>query len=160
MRGEAMAQRVRVHDLMESSPSSSSFTGMVDRLGSDGAITVVPMLARKQPDTGLSAQPVPVLPEFFEQLWAEQHISVYAAFAALDMNDHALAVDIADFQAREFGTPESGGVQRHQQSAMQWRSSRIDELRKFFLAENRSQVPLFFRYAVSSMPQAFMRRFV
>jgi hypothetical protein len=32
------------------------------------------------------------------------------------VNDHALAVDIADFQAREFGTPESGGVQCHSMS--------------------------------------------
>src|SRR5258708_7078136 len=100
MRGEAVAQRVRVYGFLESGPSSGSFTGMVDRLGSDGPITGVSMPARKQPDTGLSAQPVPVLPEFVKQLWAEQHISVSAAFAALDVNYHALAVDIADFQPR------------------------------------------------------------
>jgi len=49
------------------------------------------------------------------------------------VNDHALAVDIADFQAREFGTPESGGVQCHQQSAMEGQPRRIDEPRNFFL---------------------------
>src|SRR5260370_9808265 len=70
MRGEAVAQRVRVYGFLESGPSSGSFTGMVDRLGSDGPITGVSMPARKQPDTGLSAQPVPVLPEFVKQLWA------------------------------------------------------------------------------------------
>jgi hypothetical protein len=47
----------------------------------------------------------------------------------LDANHHALTVDVADFQAREFGTPEFGGVEHHQQSAMQWRSGRIDEPR-------------------------------
>src|SRR6266704_3588562 len=144
MRGEAVAQRVRVYGFRESGPSSSSFTGMVDRLGSDGPITGVSMPARKQPDTGLSAQPVPVLPEFVKQLWAEQHISVSAAFAALDVNDHALAVDIADFQAREFGTPESGGVEGHQQSAMQGRPRRIDEPRNFFLAQDRWHMKCFF----------------
>src|SRR5208337_843433 len=145
MRGEAVAQRVRVHRLLESGPSSSSFTGMVDRLGSDGPITGVPMLARKQPYAGLSSQPVPVLPQLVEQLGAEQHISISAAFAALDVNHHALAVDIADFQAREFGTPQSGGVQRHQQSAMEGRASRIDEPRNFFLAQDRWHMKYFLR---------------
>src|SRR5260370_475697 len=95
-------------------PPGSSFTGMVDQLGSDGAITGMTMLARKQPFAGFSSQPVPVSPEFFEQLWAEQHIAVFAAFAALDVNHHALTVDVSDFQTREFGAPESGSVERHQ----------------------------------------------
>src|SRR5260370_17431601 len=116
MRGEAVAQRVRVYGFLESGPSSGSFTGMVDRLGSDGPITGVSMPARKQPDTGLSAQPVPVLPEFVKQLWAEQHISVSAAFAALDVNYHALAVDIAAFQPPEFAPPKSAPVERHHHS--------------------------------------------
>src|SRR6266481_321697 len=114
MRGKAVAQGVRMHAFLEARPSGGSFAGMVDDLGSDGAITGMTTLARKQPYTGLSPQPVPVLPEFFEQLWAEQHIAVFAAFAALDVNHHALTVDVSDFQAREFGTPESGGVERHQ----------------------------------------------
>jgi len=80
-------------------------------------------------------QSAPVLPELVEQLWTEQHIPISSAFAALDVNHHALTVDVADFQTPEFGTPESRGVERHQQSAMQWRSSCIDEPRNFFLAE-------------------------
>src|SRR5713226_3253303 len=138
MRGKAVAQRVRMHAVREAGPPRSSFTGMVDHLGSDGAIAGMTMLARKQPYAGFSPQPVPVSPEFVEQLWAEQHIAVFAAFAALDVNHHALTVDVAHFQTREFGTPESGGVERHQQSAMQGRASRIDESRHFFLAENPS----------------------
>src|SRR6266478_7617987 len=43
MRGEAVTQRVRVHDLLESGPLGGSFAGMVDRLGSDGTITGVSM---------------------------------------------------------------------------------------------------------------------
>src|SRR6266446_2573709 len=135
MRGKAVAQRVRMHAVREPGPPGSSFTGMVDHLGSDGVITGTTMIAREQPYAGLSPQSVPVSPEFVEQLWAEQHIAVFAAFAALDVNHHALTVDVTHFQAREFGTPESGGVQRHQQSAMEGRASRIDESRNFFLAE-------------------------
>src|SRR5260370_13923448 len=119
MRGEAVAQRVRVYGFLESGPSSGSFTGMVDRLGRDGPITGVSIPARKQPDTGLSAQPVPVLAELVEQLWTEQHIPISAAFAALDVNHHALTVDVADFQTREVATPEARGGQRNQYSAIQ-----------------------------------------
>jgi hypothetical protein len=45
-----------------------------------------------------------VLPEFVEQLSAEQHIALFAAFSALDVDDHALTVDVANFQSCEFGT--------------------------------------------------------
>jgi len=72
--------------------------------------------------------------KFFEQLGAEQHIAVFAAFAALEVNHHALTVDVANFQTREFGTPESSGIESHQQSAMEGRASRIDESRHFLLA--------------------------
>ena len=139
-RGKAVAQRVRMHTVRETGPPGGSFEGMVDYLGSDGAITGTTMIAREQLYARLSPQPVPVSSKFFEQLWAEQHIAVLAAFTALDVNHHALTVDIADFQAREFGTPESGGVEGHQQSAMQGRASRIDESRDFFLAEDRWQM--------------------
>ena len=145
MRGKAVAQGVRVYGFLESGATSSSLTGMVDRLGSDGPITGVSVPARKQPHTALSSQAAPVLAQFYEQLGAEQHISVSAAFATLNVNHHALAVDIADFQAREFGTPESGGIERHEQSAMQGRLGRINEPGNFFLAENRWQVNNFLR---------------
>src|SRR3984893_4860548 len=140
MRGEAVAQRVRVYGFRESGPSSGSFTGLVDHLGSDGLIAGMTTLARKQPHARFSSQPLPVLPEFVEQLCAEQHIAVFAAFTALDVDHHALTIDVADFQACEFGTTESGGIERHQQSAMQRRTSCIDESRHFFLAEDRWQV--------------------
>jgi hypothetical protein len=73
-----------MHAFLESGPPGGSFTGMVDQLGSDGAITGMTTPAWKQPYTGLSSQPVPVSSEFVEQLWAEQHIPVFAVFAALD----------------------------------------------------------------------------
>lgn len=125
---------------MVAADAGSSFTSMVDHLGSDGAIAGVTMPGREQPYAGFSPQPVPVMSQFFEQLRTEQHIAVFAALAALDVDDHALTVDVTHFQVREFGTPESGGVERHQQSAVQRRSSRIDQPRHFFLAEDGWQM--------------------
>src|SRR6266436_6666559 len=71
MRGKAVAQGVRMHAVPEAGPSRRSFTGVVDHLGSDGVIAGVTTITRKQPHAGFSSQPVPVLPEFVEQLWAE-----------------------------------------------------------------------------------------
>src|SRR5882672_2072535 len=129
-----------MHAVPQASPPRSSFASLVDHLGSDGLIAGMTTLAGEQPHARFSSQPVPVLPEFVEQLCAEQHIAVFAAFTALDVDDHALTVDVTYFQTREFGTAESGGIERHQQSAMQRRASRIDELRHFLLAEDRWQV--------------------
>src|SRR5229473_3557580 len=129
-----------MHAVRKAGPPGGSFAGVVDHLGSDGVIASMTALARKQPYARFSSQPVPVLSEFVEQLWAEQYIAVFATFTALDVDDHALAVDVTHFQACEFGTAESGGIERHQQSAMQRRASRIDELRHFLLAEDRWQV--------------------
>ena len=46
-------------------------------------------------------------------------------------------VDVADLQVGEFGASESCGIERHQQNAMEWSQSRIDESRDFFLAQDR-----------------------
>src|SRR6267378_1987942 len=140
MRGKAVSQRVRMHTVAKASPSRCSFTGEVDRLGSDGVIAGVITITRKQPHARFSSQPLPVLPEFVQQPCAEQYIAVFAAFTALDVDHHALAVDVTNFQASEFGTAESGGIERHQQSAMKRRASCIDESRHFLLAEDRWQV--------------------
>src|SRR5208337_713323 len=114
MRGETMAQRVRVHVFRERGPPGGSFASMVDHLRSDGAITGSIMIAREQPHAGLSPQAAPVSLKFVEQLWAEQHIAVFAAFTTLDVYHHALTVDVANFQSCEFGTPESRGIEGHQ----------------------------------------------
>jgi hypothetical protein len=64
--------------------------------GIDGLIATVPAIAGKQPDTRSFAQPLPVRAEFFEQDGAEHHVAVLATLAALDVENHALAIDIAD----------------------------------------------------------------
>jgi hypothetical protein len=118
MRGETVAQRVRVDDFLEGGLLDRTFAGMVDRLGRDGPIAGVSIPARKQPYAGLASQPTPVLTEFSEQHRTEHYVPVSAALAPSDVNHHALTVDVTHFQAREFGTPESGSIESHQQSAM------------------------------------------
>ena len=56
------------------------------------------------------------------------------------MNHHPFAIDVADFQVGQFRASYSGGVERHQQSAMEGSAGRLNELSNFFLAEDRWQV--------------------
>jgi hypothetical protein len=49
MRGETVAQRVRVDDSLEGGLLRRTFAGMVDRLGRYGTIAGVSIPARKQP---------------------------------------------------------------------------------------------------------------
>src|SRR5260370_28194696 len=78
-----------------------------------------------------------MLTQGLEQFWAEHHISVFASLAALNVNDHAFAIDVADFQVRQFSASYSGGVERHQQGAMEGRARGLDQSCDFFLAEDR-----------------------
>jgi hypothetical protein len=56
------------------------------------------------------------------------------------MDHRALANDVADFQVSQCSASYSGGVERHQQSAMEGSAGRLNELSNFFLAEDRWQV--------------------
>lgn len=82
---------------------------------------------------------MPVLSQFDQQLGAEHDIAISAALAALDMKDHALAVHIPDFQARELGTSQTRGIESHQQSSTESSVGGVDELGDFFLTEYRGQ---------------------
>ena len=77
--------------------------------------------------------------KFFEKLWTKHDIAIFATLATLNTNDHALAIDVADFQVCQLIASCSGGIERHQQSAMVRSPSCVDELRDFFLTENRRQ---------------------
>ena len=48
---------------------------------------------------GFSLQAPPVCAEFVEQEGAEHHVTVLSPFAALDVNHHPFAIDVADLQA-------------------------------------------------------------
>src|SRR5216683_7392453 len=145
MCGEAVPQRMWVHLFLEARSLGGFFASVPDHLGIDRGITGMPAVTWKQPYAGLSPQAAPVSLEFVEQLWAEQNIAVFATFTALDVDHHALAVHVADFQVCQFSASYSGGVERHQQGAMEGSAGRLNELSNFFLAEDRWQVMRPFR---------------
>ena len=109
-----MTQRVGMDLFLDARSLGGFLAGVPDGLGIDRLITAVVGVAWKQPAAGFSVQAVPVCTQFIEQLGAEHDIAISAPFAALDVNHHALAVDVADFQVCQLRVPDSGGVKCHQ----------------------------------------------
>src|SRR5947209_13252588 len=77
--------------------------------------------------------------QFFEQDGAEHHVAVVVTLAALNVHDHASAIDVADLQERELGAAHAGAVKGHQDGAIEGSRRSLDELCYFFLAENGGQ---------------------
>jgi hypothetical protein len=65
--------------------------------------------------------------QFLEQDGAEHDVAVLLAFAALNVHDHAAAVDVADLQTRELGAARAGPVEGHQNGAIEGSRRSIDE---------------------------------
>ena len=139
MSSEAMSKRVRMGTNLDSRSLGGLLACIPNRFRNDRPIRAVAAVARKEPDLGSLSYAVPMLTKLLEQLKTKHHVPVPAPLAAFDVNDHALAVDVPELQVRHLLVPGSGGIERHQQSAMEGSGGRIDELSNFFLAEDRWQ---------------------
>ena len=118
MSGEAVPQRVRMHVFLDACSLGGLLTSVPDHLGIDRGVTGMPAVAGKQPCTGLALEAAPMLTQLLEEFGTEHHIAVFASLAAPDVNHHTLAIDVAHFQVCQFCASYSGGIERHQQSAM------------------------------------------
>src|SRR3984885_4067502 len=107
-----------------------------DHLGGNRMIGGVPAVAGKQPHGGFPAQTAIVLAQRFEQIRAQHHIAIPAAFAALHVNYVAATVYIRDLQPGEFGAPEACRIEGHEQSALKGRGRGFDETVDFLSAED------------------------
>src|ERR1700720_4819412 len=150
---------MRVQPFLDARLLGGFLASVPDHLGGDRCITGMPAVAWKQPCAWLVPQSAPVLTQYLEQFWAEHHISVFASLAALDVNHHAFAIDVADFQVGQFSTSYSGGVERHQQSAMIRSQSCVNESRDFFPTEDRRKVKPFFRIGRLGDAPGFLESF-
>ena len=112
-----MAKGVRMHAFFEAGPLGRKVAGVPDGLGADRLRSRMPASPRKEPDPGL--QPAPVLPQGFEQDGTEHDVSILAAFAALDMDDHAWAIDVTHLESSDLSTAPAGPVEGHQDDAVE-----------------------------------------
>ena len=81
-----------------------------------------------------------MLSKCFEQIGAEHHIAVLASLAALDVNHHALAVDIADLEMSQLRASKPRGVERHQDGSVNQRRRAFDEAVHLLGAQNDGQL--------------------
>jgi hypothetical protein len=63
--------------------------------------------------------PTPVAAQLFEQFRAEHDVAILPTFALLDVDHHARAIDITDFQAHQFLASHAGAIEQQQPNAMQ-----------------------------------------
>ena len=158
VRGEAVPQHVGIHLLLNPGTTGGTLASVARGFGIHGLIAAVPAIAGKQPDARSSAQPPPVRAEFFEQDRAEHHVAVLATLAALDVENHALAVHVADLQASQLRVPNASRVESHEHGAIKGSRSGVDELRDLFLTENGGQaVALLGIGSVSNTPRLLQR---
>jgi len=58
------------------------------------------------------------LPQRGEQRRTERHLAITAAFALVDAQQHALTVDVPDFQVGHLAAAQARAIQRQQQRAV------------------------------------------
>src|SRR5271166_4256485 len=139
MGSEAVPKRVRMNLFLDASSSCSVLTGIPSHLGVDRPIAGVPTIAWKQPNTGLAPQAAPVLPQRFEQFRAEHDVPIFAALTALNVDHHALAIDVGNLQMCQLGAADAGRIERHQRDTIKRSARRVDQLRYFLRAEDGGQ---------------------
>src|SRR5712675_1521120 len=76
----------------------------------------------------------------FEQMWRQHHVTVFTAFALLDADDHALAVDVADLERDHLGGAQTRAIS-HTQCCLVLKSRRgSQEARDLLRTENDRQL--------------------
>src|SRR5271166_6640204 len=129
--------------LLQASASSGLAAGVVNGLGGDRMIRCMAESPREQPLGRLALESSPILAQGIQQLGAEHDVTILASLAPLNVDDHPLAINIADLQARQFGTPHPGGIERHQHDAMKVSQGRVDQPSHLLLTENDRQLQHF-----------------
>ena len=89
-----------------------------DHLGRDRLVRPPPVAGAGE-QIGLGAHPTPVLAQGCEQLWIERDFTVHTAFATLDANDHAAAIDVAHLQLAQLASSQSRRIHRQQHGVME-----------------------------------------
>src|ERR1700691_2879222 len=128
MGGEAVTEQVGIHPHLNPGTAGGILAGGAGVLGIDGPSPGVPAITGKQPGAGFFPQAAPVCAEFVEQNGTEHYVAVLATLAALDVNHHPSAINVADLQPSQLRVPSTGGIEGHENSSMKWCASRIDEL--------------------------------
>ncbi len=120
MRGERMSQGMRCYRLPDATSLACESADSRDGALRDG---VSGNITGKQPATGVSV--LPVRSEDLEQTRREHDVAILAVLALVHTDDHALAVDVRDFQVDDFRHAQAGCVGNHQDGPMLQAGDRV-----------------------------------
>ena len=85
----------------------------------------------------------PVAPQDVEGVLGQGDIAILGALAPMDVDHHALAVDVADLKIEAFLKPESAGVDGEQECVVVKGGHGAEDSADFVLAEDGGQAVLF-----------------
>jgi hypothetical protein len=113
MRGIGMAQRMDMGGLSDPRGAQSQAEGSLQgsaahRLGGRGSPQATVALGGKEK----AGMPVgaPPFPEQFQGALGQRHEAVAVAFAGPDVQEHALGIDVADFQGERLSQAQAAGI--------------------------------------------------
>ena len=94
---------------------------------------------------GLRPHPAVILAQRPEQIGTERHVTIFAALALADVDEHALAVDVFDLEVAHLGSPHTGRVERHEHGPVEEVAGRVDQRNRLVLAQDDGQASRPFR---------------
>ena len=133
-----MAQGMRMNALGDAGALRGHAAGVPDDLVGGGRIHA-PALHHAGEHVGDRLHPAPVLAQGVQQFGTERHVAVALALALPDMDQHEFFVDVDGFQLHQFGAAHAGGVEGHQDGAIQQVGGCLDQPGDFFRAEDGGQ---------------------
>jgi len=121
MRGVGMTQRMNVRVLfdtagLEGEAEGALERGAADRFGGGPCALARMPLGRKEQD-GMTVR-FPLLAQECERAPGQRDIAVLVTLAGADVQEHALRIDVANFQAQAFAQPQAASVNETQADAM------------------------------------------
>ena len=84
----------------------------------------------------------PIFPEQGQQPGREHDVAILGTLGLTDANDHALAIDVVDAQAQDFGDPQARGVGGHEDGPMADAGDGLEEAVDFLEAQDDRELGL------------------
>src|SRR4051794_22147117 len=135
MSGKTVPERVGRDGLADPRLSPGNPAGGLQGPGADRRAG---FLAWKQPQTG--PRPPPISAKNAEQAWRQHRITVSAAFAVLDVDQHPRAVDRGDLQARNLADPQTRRIGRRQRDTVAQARNRVQKADELLGIEHRRKL--------------------
>ena len=132
--GEAVTQSVGRDGFLDAGFGGGLAHKIENRFGCDGFVFDVPW---EEPVLG--AVDFPMLAEGVEENRGEHDVAVLSSFPLLDVDEHAVVVDVGDPEMAGFRDSEAGSVEGHQEGALGERDGGLQQAGDFFRAEYGGQ---------------------